>query len=307
MSEKEDNSQSKIDPFYELNKYNEKTEDWPSAKAFETPRRTIYNGWRKFHADKGCGSDNVIYIENKNTPIGEKYEYKLYCLDCGHEIDESEVLFIGGEWYRKQGWKTYGDTLENLHIPEHRILSLGPNPDQDELMGVLNITRIEQNLSSFGMTFRNESYDSCIQCGKETFLLFDEKCRMCYDGKVTNRMKDVLNTLVDQIRQRNNSFAHKLEKQIDPLSIKNRAFEGKILWRKNNKIDSPKVVEVIKCLQDDSDNSWMYIISDFKHEYEMLVDQDEIKDHFWDTGLYNKNNKKPIENDRLHDIYFRLC
>ncbi|EMA34114.1 hypothetical protein, partial [Halobiforma nitratireducens] len=118
--------QTQIDPFRALNRYDDRFEDWPSKEVFEPPRRTLANGWRKFHADRDCGSRNVYFRESTtHTPVSEKYEYDLVCRDCGYEIPETEVLFVGGQWYRDHGWETYGRPLEDLHLPADRVLALG--------------------------------------------------------------------------------------------------------------------------------------------------------------------------------------
>lgn len=133
--------QTQIDPFRELNRYDEYDADYRSGAVYESPRRTLADGWRKFHADRDCGRGKVTYFENISTRphSSDRYEYDLYCRECGHRIDESEVLFLGGEWYSEHGWRHYGRPLEDLFIPPDRVLELGPNPDRDELVAALEL------------------------------------------------------------------------------------------------------------------------------------------------------------------------
>jgi len=126
-------AQTSIDPFREMNRYDERDEDWPSSEVFEEPRRTLQNYWRKFHAVRDCGAGKVAYVEKTNSrPVDEKYEYSLRCWKCGHKVPEDEILFIGGEWFNNVGWLEYGDTTADLWLPEDRVLELGPDPDVAE-------------------------------------------------------------------------------------------------------------------------------------------------------------------------------
>jgi len=300
-------NQQIIDPFREMNRYDERDESWPSAAVFEPPRRTLGNNWMKFHATRDCGAQKVALIENTNhRPTNEKYEFCLRCWECGHRVDETEVLFVGGQWYSEHGWKEYGKAIENLWIPPERVVELGPDPEQDELVKALNLSRIEQEASIFGLTFGNESYYECADCRKETFLTFDDKCWMCYDGEWTDRMQQTVNAAEDSIRKRNNSFVHKIEQEIDPFSIKGRAFEGKILWRRHDAENVRKMVEVKQCLKDDSDGHWEYILSDMTHTSEWRYHEDDLADCFWDTGLWN-NEPKPVIDDRIREAYQHVC
>lgn len=300
--------QSQIDPFREMNRYDERDEDWPSAAVFEEPRRTLHNGWRKFHATRDCGSHMVRFVEKSNSnPVGDKHEYRLYCWSCSYEVPEDEVLFIGGEWYKKQGCMEYARPLDDLRIPEERVLELGPDPEAIELVRVLNLGHIEREMSIHGLSFGNESYYECRDCGNETFLTFDDKCRMCYDGEWTERMQQTLAAAERCIRERNDSYVHRLEREIDPFSIKGRAFEDKILWRRHDAEPAPKLVEVKQCLRDDSDGHWEYILTDMTHTTEHRYHEDDLADCFWDTGLYNSDHVKPVQDPRIRDLWERVC
>jgi len=39
-----------LDSYRELNQYDERDAEWPSAEVFEHPRRTLANKWQKFPA-----------------------------------------------------------------------------------------------------------------------------------------------------------------------------------------------------------------------------------------------------------------
>lgn len=300
--------QKNIDTFREMNRYDERDEDWPSAAVFETPRRTLGNYWMKFHAARDCGARKVFLIENTNhRPTSEKYEYSLRCWQCGHRIDEDEVLFIGGDWYSEHGWREYGRPLEDLWLPQSRVVELGPDPDRAELVRALKLGRIEREASFHGVAFKNERYDECRDCGRETMIRFDRRCRMCYDGEWTDRMQSTVESLGISVRERNHSFVHRLEKHVDPLSIKGRCFEDKILWRRHAQEPAPKLVEVKQCLQDDSDGHWEYVLTDMTHTTEDRYHEDDLADCFWDTGLYNDEHTKPVQDDRIREVYQRVC
>lgn len=300
--------QTQIDPFRKLNRYDDRDADYRSSVVYEPPRRTLANGWRKFHATRECGSDRVRYVEGSGSVASSgKYDYDLRCWSCGHRVDEDEVLFVGGDWYAEHGWQHFGRPLDDLSLPADRVLDLGPDPDQDELVRALNLTRIEQSASVHGLSFGNEKYSECEDCGNETFLLFDETCRMCYDGEWTDRMQQTLAAAERSIRVRNGSFVHRLESEIDPLSIKGRAFEDKILWRRHDAEHVPKLVEVKQCLTDDSDGHWEYVLTDMAHTSEWRYHEDDLADCFWDTGLYNDDHTKPVQDDRIREVYQRVC
>lgn len=292
--------QTVIDTFRELNHYTGRQKDWPSDEVFTSPRRTMENGWKKFHAARDCGSDTVRFIEKTGTNVtAEKYAYNIHCSSCGYKIPEEEVLFIGGDWYREDGLFAYGRPLEDLHLPEHRVLSLGPQPSKDELLTALNLTRIEREATVFGLSFGNESYRDCQSCEHETFLTFDDKCRMCYDGEWTDSMQETLVVTERSIRERNNSFVHRLESNINPFSIHNRLFEDKILWRFTPHKDLPRLVTVTKCFEDLNTGENEYVLTDMHGTETWLLHGDEIRDVFWDTGLYTDDVDHGIDVDEL--------
>lgn len=307
MSSEEATEQSSIDPFSEMNRYDERHEEWPSAEVYEQPRRTLANNWAKFHAAQDCGARNVAFVESTHSrPLSEKYEYRLRCWECGYRIDEAEVLFIGGDWYSEHGWLTYGKAIEDLYLPPDRVLELGPDPDRDELVRALNLGRIEREASVFGLTFGNERYYECEDCGKETFLVFDDRCRMCYDGEWTDRMQQTVNAAERSIRERNHSFVHRLEQHVDPFSIKGRAFTDKILWRRHSEENVPRMVEVVQCLKDDHDGHWEYVLADLTHTNEWRYHEDDVQACFYDTGLYSES-AKPIMDEDIRGAYQHVC
>lgn len=299
--------QSSIDPFREMNRYDDRHEDYPSDAVFEPPRRTMTNYWAKFHAVRDCGGEVYLAEKTSYRSTGEKWAYELRCRSCGYGVDEDEVLFIGGEWYSTVGCLEHGRSLGDLWLPASRILELGPDPDEDEVSRALNLTRIERQASILGLSFGNETYRECDDCGQETWLLFDRRCRMCYDGEWTGRMTDTLSSAVKEILVRNNSFAHRLEREVDPFSIHDRLFEDKILWRANNLERVPRMVEVKQCLQDDSDDHWEYVLTDLTHTNEWRYHEDDVRDLFYDTGLYSRDVTKPIEDDEIREAYQHVC
>ncbi len=300
--------QTLLDPYREMNRYEDRDEEYRSEEVFGEPRRTLHNYWKKYHAARDCGSDMVQFVEETTTnPVGEKYEYQLYCRSCGHKIPENEVLFIGGDWYRNHGWKEYGSSLDNLRIPEGRVLELGSDPDRDELIRVLKLGRIEREGSGLlGFSFGNGTWYECDECEHEVPLTYDGMCRMCYGGEWTDRMQKEVNALSISVRQRNNSFVHRLEGHVDPFSIKDRLFKGKILWRRYGNENVPKLVEVKQCLRDDSDGHWEYVLADMTYTNEWLYHEDDIRGLFWDTGLRNEE-KKPVMDDRIREVHQRVC
>lgn len=300
--------QTKIAPYMEMNRYDEREKEWPSAEVYEAPRRTLANGWAKFHAERDCGRRSVRFVESdRHRSVSEKYEFNLRCSQCGYEIPEEEVLFIGGDWYTETGWLEAARSIEDLWLPPERVLELGPNPEQDDLIQAIRLTRIEQKASVFGVAFGNEQYRECEDCGKETMVRFDDRCRMCYDGEWTERMQEVLNGIGISIRERNNSFVHRLEQNVDPFSIHDRAFTDKILWRRHAEEPAPKLVEVTQCLQDDADGHWEYILADLTHTEYHRYHEDDLADCFWDTGLYHQEGSKPVADERLRELYERVC
>jgi len=93
------------------------------------------------------------------------------------------------------------------------------------------------------------------------------------------------------------------ESEIDPLSIKGRAFEEKILWRRHDAENVPKLVEVKQCLTDDSDGNWEYILTDMTHTREWRYHEEDLADCFWDTGLYNDEHAKPVHDKRIREVW----
>lgn len=298
--------QKPLDTFRAMLQYTDRNEDYRSNEVYKPPRRTSSNGWVKLHANPkhDCGSNNVRFIERQGrSALSEKFEYDLYCMSCGHRVDETDVLFIGGDWYSDNGWETYGRPIEDVNMPDERVLELGTNPTEDALRHALTITRIESEATLHGLTFGTETYEECRDCNHETPLLFDNRCRMCYDGEWTPRMTDTLIAAEDCIRKRNNSFAHQVEDKINPVSIKNRAFTGKILWRRHSNEGTTKLVEVLQCLQDDDDGHWEYILTDLTRTTTWRYPQTELTDCFWDTGLYNDTPGKPVTDERLTELH----
>lgn len=303
-----DTEQAALDTYREMNRYDGRDEDWRSDAVYTEPRRTLANGWMKFHAVRDCGARKVYYVEETNSrPTSETYEYALRCWDCGHRVDEDDVLFIGGEWFDQHGWLAYGNTTDKLNLPADRVLDLGPDPDREELVDALELTRIEQNASVFGLTFGNERYHECADCGRETFLVFDDHCRMCYDGEWTDRMQSIVESAETSIRERNNSFVHRLESHVDPLSIHGRAYEDKVLWRRHDAENVSKLVVVTQCLQDDSDGHWEYILTDLTHTSEWRYHEDDLAACFWDTGLYDREQDQPGLEGKLRETHQRVC
>jgi hypothetical protein len=303
-----DADQQKLDLYREMNRYDEREEDWPSSAVFEHPRRTLANKWRKFHAARDCGSSNVRFVEKTTSrPVSEKYEYGLRCSNCAYDVPEDEVLFVGGDWFSEHGWREYGRPVEDLRIPEARVLELGADPERSALERVLRLGGIERAASAHGLSFGSERYHECVDCERETMLVFDDRCRMCYDGEWTTRMQEIVDGAGIQVRERNNSFKHRVESQVDPLSIKNRAFEEKILWRRHDAEGTSKLVEVTQCLRDDADGHWEYVLQDPTHTRRWQYRQEDLAACFWDTGLYNDAHAKPIQDDRIREVYQRVC
>jgi len=308
MSDTEaDTEQSTIDTHRELNRYDERTADYRSSTVFEKPRRTLSNNWRKFHATRECGGDNVYYVENNRTQnyTSDKYAYDLRCGDCGHRVPEDEVLFIGGEWYREHGWLAYCGSLEALRLPADRVLELGADPSHDELVEALNLTRIEQKSSPHMCAgLQRDSWQACESCGHEVPMQFDGHCRMCYNGEWTDRMMDSLDAFERTVREWvNNSFVHRLESKIYPLSTGGMAIVEQILWRKRPIEGVPQIVVVEQRLQDDADDLWEYIVVDPVESGEWRYHEDDLADAFYDTGLMVGNWYNSVDDERLRELY----
>lgn len=302
-----DTRQQKLDLFSEMNRYDERDADWPSDEVYVAPRRTLEHGWRKFHAARDCGAARVSFVEDTaHRPVSEKYSYHLRCWKCGYKIPETEVLFVGGDWWHEHGWRAYGRSLENLGLPEDRVVDLGPDPTQDELLHALNLSRIErEGKSLLGASFNSPRLYECDDCGQETPLTWDGKCRMHYDGEWTDRMTDTLRVLVRTTRERNGSFAHRLPNKLDPLTP--GAYPGLLLWRRHDEVDCPKLVEVVQRLDDVDDGHREYVLADPMHTEQWRYSEEDLANCFWSTGM-NRNDGKfeYMDDDRLADLWNRV-
>ena len=301
--------QTSIDPFRELNRYDDHDTDFRSSAVYDMPRRTASNGWRKYHADRDCGSRRVRYVESDASVYSsDKYDYDLFCWDCGYPIPESEVLFVGGDWYREHGWKHFGRPLEDLFLLPDRVLELGPTPDRDELVDALEVSRIEREASvphmfSFG---KSDAFDDCTECGSAVPVRFDERCRMCYDGEWTDRMDATIEALARSVRERNNSFRHRLPTQLSPTEPGASPMRGTILWRRHDAEGTTKLVEVTQRLEDADDGHMEYVLSDPTHTQRWQYHEDDLEDCFWDTGL-SSDEVKPVMDDRIRAVWQRVC
>lgn len=306
-SQDADAEQQALDLFRELNRYEGRSKEWPSSEVFEEPRRTLANRWQKFHADRDCGSSNLAFHEQiRRRPTGEKWAYQIYCRSCGYDVPEEEILFIGGEWWSEVGWRHYGRPLDDLRLPEDRVLELGPDPDRDALVDALTLSRIEREASFHGVSFQSETYKECEDCGQETMVRFDRRCRMCYDGEWTDQMTSTLEALSDSVRVRNQSFVHRLPENLDPTAIGDRCHTGTILWRRHDDEPAPKLVEVTQCLQDADDGHWEYVLEDPTRTESTQYRQEDLLDCFWDTGLNNRDHLKAVQDNRIRVIWNRV-
>lgn len=300
--------QTSIDPFRELNRYDDRDEDWPSSAVYEAPRRTLANGWRKFHADCECGSGNVYYVESgTGRPSSGKYEYRLRCWSCGHTVPEDEILFVGGQWWSEYGWQHYGRMLEDLRLPTERVLDLGPDPDHDELVDALERTRIEGQASIPHMfSFGRDHADPCETCGHDVPIRFDKQCRLCYDGPWTDRLTSTLEAFGVALRERNGSYRHRLPNQLDPFSPGDDVYPGTMLWRRHDLEGTAKLVEVTQRLADQDSGDRYYRLTDPTHTEYWQYHEDDLRDCFWDTGLRN-DEAKPVLDDRIREVYQNVC
>lgn len=297
--------QQRLDLFSEMNRYDERGAVYPSSEVYEHPRRTLHNYWVKFHAARDCGAAKVSYLEETtHRSTGEKYEYRLFCWSCGHDVEEDEVLFIGGDWYSRYGWEIYRRAVEDVRITEDRVLELGPDPDREALERVLRLSRIEREASVFGVSFGNEQYRECEDCGQETILRFDDRCRMCYDDEWTENMTETIETLAIQVRERNGSYRHRLPNRLDPVTP--GAGTGKMLWRRHDAEATTKLVEVVQRFEDVDSGERYYQLTDPTHTEYWTYHEDDLVDCFWYTGLYNKE-VKPVMDDRIREVYQRVC
>jgi hypothetical protein len=292
-----------------MNRYDERDEDWPSAAVFEPPRRTLGNYWVKFHATRDCGAQKVALVENtSHRPTSEKHEYSLRCWDCGHRIDETEVLFVGGDWFSQHGWQYFGRLVDDLWLPRKRVLELGPDPDRDELVRALELGRIEREGSGLtGFLFGQGNWYECDDCGHETVLTYDGYCRMCYDGEWTDRMQDDVVTLARLVRERNHSYRHRLPRQLTPTRPTGRAGRNEILWRRHEFEGTTKLVEVLGRYENVDTDRVEYQLTDPTHTEYWRYCAEDLDDCFWATGLYNRDEPKPVMDDRIREVYQRIC
>lgn len=303
-----DSEQTTIDPFRELNCYDDHDAEFRSSAVYDTPRRTASNGWRKYHADRDCGSRRVCYVESDASVYSsDKYDYDLFCWDCGYSIPESGVLFVGGNWYREHGWKHFGRPLEDLFLPTDRVLGLGPTPDRDELVDALEVSRIEREASvphmfSFG---KSDGFEDCERCESTVPIRFDERCRACYDGKWTDRMDTTIEALARSVRERNQSFRHRLPTQLSPTEPGSALLCGSILWRRHDCENTTKLVTVTQRLEDADSGHMEYVLQDPTLTERWQYHEDGLEDCFWDTGL-RSNEVKPVMNDRIRELWTRV-
>lgn len=305
-----DTEQASLDTFRELNRYDDRHEDWRSDAVYAEPRRTTAHHWAKFHAVRDCGARKVHYIESTTrSATSDTYEYDLRCWACGHRVDEDEILFIGGDWYGQEGILAYGDTADRLHIPADRVLDLGPDPDRETLLDALELSAIERRVGPHaGGPIRPDQWRACEECGHEVPLLFGDVCRMCYDGPWTDRLQSSMNAFERKVREwHNHSFVHRLESKVDPLSMKGRAYEDMVLWRRHDTEPVPQLVVVKQCLQDDADGHWEYILTDLTYTEEWRYHEADLADCFWDTGLYDREQDQPGLEGKLRETHQRVC
>ena len=306
--------QTSIQPFDEMNRYDgrdRRTEDgYPinSDEVYAPPRRTVANGWAKFHAVRDCGEQNVRYVEHTSWhTTSERHEYRLYCFSCRYEVDESDVLFIGGDWWNENGWRTYGRPVDDLFIPPERVLDLGPDPDEDELKDVLNIGRIERESGSLWHPFHTDRFEPCDECGNEVPIQFDGKCRMCYDGPWTDRLQKDVEIQANRVREWvNSSYKHKLEQHVDPLFVGGKPGEGEVLWRRHDMEGTTKLVIVTKRLEDMDDGHREYELWDPTYTEKWQYREEDLADLFWSTGLYDRHSEG-VGNEEIREAYQWVC
>ena len=69
---------------------------------------------------------------------------------------------------------------------------------------------------------------------------------MCYDGPWTDRLTDLLAAFERKLRIHDDSFVHRLESNVDPLSTRGRALVEQILWQKLPIEGAPQIVVIEK-------------------------------------------------------------
>lgn len=307
-----DTDQQNLDVFAEMNRYDDRDADWKSSAVYEPPRRTLHHGWRKFHAARDCGAGKISYIEETTSRMhtSEKYEFRLLCYECGYQIPEEEVLFIGGDWFNREGIMAYGRSIEDLRLPADRVLELGPDPDKADLVNALELTRIERECS-FGTTInatQQDRWNPCEECEHEVPMLFDGLCRMCYEGPWTENLQRTLDSFQNAVRTcHNNSFVHRLEQKVDPLHPAGTASPGTILWRRHDMEGTTKLVEVTGRLEDQDDGHVEYVLEDPTRTDRWQYRAEGLEDCFWDTGLHNDINGDAVLDDRIREVWQRVC
>lgn len=308
--------QTSIQPFDDMNRYEGRhdalDDGFPIAsdEVYAPPRRTRANGWVKFHAHRDCGEQNVRFVEHTSWyTSSERHEYRLYCFSCRYKVDEHHVLFIGGDWWSEHGWRTYGRPLDDLYIPPERVLELGPDPDEDELKDALYISGVEYTAGPvlFNHVSNEDRWGACRDCGHAVPIRFDERCRMCYDGPWTERLQNTVDALERQVREHHNdSFGHRLERHVDPLSIGGRAHEGSVLWRRHAGESVSRMVVVTNVLEDLDDGHREYRLQDPTYTSVWMYREDDLADCFWDTGL-DDHHLEGLANDELREAWQHVC
>lgn len=307
--------QQKLDLYRVLNRYPNATDDFRSDAVYKPPLRTLTNWWQKYHARHDCGHV-VRYIESSTSVVhSDKYEFDLYCTRCKHRVDETDVLFIGGDWFEQHGWEFFERPLEDLRLPAHRVCELGPDPDREELEDALTITRIERNASIPPMMAWKDDelfdkFKACNECENDVPIRFDGLCRMCYDGPWTDRLMQSIHALSNAIRVNwNDSFAHRVTDKIDPEHPSSIS-PGSVLWRWVNTDDVaaeyPKVIVVTNSYTNDGDETLLKVLPLHDMTENIYMEATDVADVYWDTSLYCRNPESPCDNDAVAALRDRL-
>lgn len=113
----------------------------PPDEIFMPPLRTRSNGWKKWHIKDDCGRESVYYIESPSPMrTSERYDWKLYCTICGHEIRWQDVLYVSETWYedRREAKEAYDWRLfKDLNLLPEQVLELGTDPNEAELLAAV--------------------------------------------------------------------------------------------------------------------------------------------------------------------------